>query len=185
MATKSFSVSCKCRSVRIVAGESLDSNKRLFNTLELPAFLNPKLFQVFRLYSKSIVTQHEANIKVSNRNSGFYHIMCRSCQFDFFVKIIENNAYLIIPNNYADSIVVEKDVPFDRKEIFNINDLILIDGAPSSPVMINESPVIYNENRLEYDDSVFVEQSQFDNENPFVIGSFSDSPILYEQLLFA
>ena len=106
MATKSFSVSCKCRSVRIVAGESLDSNKRLFNTLELPAFLNPKLFQVFRLYSKSIVTQHEANIKVSNRNSGFYHIMCRSCQFDFFVKIIENNAYLIIPNNYADSIVV-------------------------------------------------------------------------------
>ena len=185
MANKAFSLNCQCGILKIIAGEKLDSNKRMFETLELPAFLNPKLYQVYKLYPKSIITRHEANIKISNRNSGIYHIMCRSCQFDFHVKIVGSNAYAIVPNNRHDAVSITLDNPIGNKEITDINDLILIDSTPSSPVMINQSPIFTNENKLEYDDFSSVDESQFDNKNNFVIGSFSESPILYDQILFA
>ena len=188
---------CKCGLCNIKLGKKIPIPSNLQSPLPFIGF-ESKNNNCYLLYKNSINTSHESNLKILNRGDGIYLIICRICKDSFLIQFPtktneQNNIHslALIPKSWMHPMspdisgkppIVQKN---EQIPAIEMTDLFKFDGIETSPVIIRQqsAPQLKPLQPLEeYDDHV---EDQLEIVHDCIFGSFYESPLYMDQILFA
>ena len=187
---------CKCGLCSIRLGKKVTIPMNLQHSLNIIGF-EMKQANCFILERNSINTSHDSNIKILNRGDGIFVIMCRICKDSFLIhfptKFGQNGicCLALIPKSWMHPMSPDisgkqqNHQKYDENPVSELSELFKFDGVETSPVIIRQqsAPQIKPLQPLEeYDDHV---EDQIEIVHDCIFGSYYESPLFMDQILFA
>ena len=187
---------CRCGLCKLNLGKKVNIPYNLQSMATIFGF-DSQQNNCYLLNKNSINTSQESNLKVLKRGDGLYVVMCRICKeaflLHFSTKFGQDAIFCLalIPKSWLHPISPggnPKQQLASKQQILpakSMQDLFKFDGVENSPVIIRPQTIqqLTPVQPLEdYDDKV---EDQIEIVHDCIIGSFYESPLYMDQLLFA